>query len=57
MAEITVMVRARVRGLLVARLFGHLPGSVGRWARCRMRVETRIGSGPWEEIGHWTEPA
>jgi hypothetical protein len=56
MAEITVTVRARVRGLLIARLFGHVPGAIGRWARCRIRVDAQIGRGPWKEIGRWEEP-
>jgi len=57
MAEITVTVRARVRGILIARLLGHLPDPIGRWARCRIRVQGQIGRGPWEEIGRWEEPA
>lgn len=55
MASVMVTVRTRIRGLLVARLLGHLPDPIGRWARCRIRVDTQIGSGPWEEIGRWEE--
>ena len=57
MASLTVAVRVRIRGLVVARTLGHLPGSIGRWSRCRVRVEAQIGNEPWVEIGRWEEPA
>jgi hypothetical protein len=57
MPPLTITIQARIRGLWIARTVGRLPGPLGRWARCHVRVETRIGRGPWEEIGHWTEPS
>jgi len=54
--ELTITVRARVRGLMFARLFGRLPDPIGRWARCRIRVDAQIGRRPWEEVGRWKEP-
>jgi hypothetical protein len=42
---------------MLARLFGRLPDPIGRWARCKIRVEVRVGRGPWEEIGRWEERA
>lgn len=57
MADITVTIHCRVRGLWVARVLGRLPDPVGRWARCRIRAKGAIGRGPWEEIGRWEEPA